>query len=123
MGMYTKLHLEGELNKRGIAEAKPVLEWMLGGTKPDKLPDHKLFTKRRAEWMLRSCSFYHFPFATSLLRDDTGSYFLFNCDLKDYEDEIATFIDWLTPFVERAWGFTRYEEDGEVTPIRLHSLE
>lgn len=125
MGMYTKLHLEGKLNDEGVKVALPVLEWMLANIEvqkaaPDPRPDC-LKRLERTTYMLDSNSYYHIPFSSSRIHNDRqgNTYFFFNCDLKNYQDEIQTLLDWLAPYTEEAWGFTRYEEDLHITEVHI----
>lgn len=120
MGYYTKFHLEGELNELGNREAAHIIQKLLDSpSDSDGWPDHQFFSLDRRH-MLRSSSYYHLPFSTSFLREagEGGLYFLFNCDLKNYEDEIELFLSWLAPYVDEAVGFSR-GEGFDLSPIYI----
>ncbi|MCA1800256.1 MAG: hypothetical protein LC650_03090, partial [Actinobacteria bacterium] len=60
--------------------------------------------------------------SSSLNYDDIGGWFLtIRCNLKDYDDEIEKFIDWITPYTDSTGfvGYKRYEQDEEPTLIYL----
>lgn len=114
MGYYTKFHLEGELNTLGVQTALPVLKRLLDSEWRDACdpwPDHPFFALGR-KFMLCCSSYYHVPFSTSFVKEDWqgGWYFFFNCDLKNYQEEIEAFLSWLTPYVDGAVGFLRGEQ-------------
>ena len=122
MGMYTELVMSTRL--KNDPEMVAVLKWMLAeGDKPTKLPDHELFTKGRADWMLTCASYYFVPRSTHIFVFDDISKdwtFIVRCDLKNYEGEIEAFIDRLTPYFDREdemVGYKRFEEDREPTII------
>jgi hypothetical protein len=124
MGMYTELYMSASLRRDTPEIVKNVILYMFnGGTeKPVELPEHKFFKCHRWD-MLGSCSSYYFtPFALSKAIDDhIGGcvYFTTRSDLKNYDDEIALFIDFIKPYIEDDGhiGHYRYEEDEEPTLI------
>lgn len=119
MGMYTELVLATRVKKD--SEAVPVLFYMAGrGEKPTSLPDHPLFQTSRWPLLLSCSSYYFVPRSTCLLEfDDIGDYWVIisRSDLKNYDNEIEKFIDWLRPHLEdaadRMIGYSRYEESRE----------
>lgn len=119
MGMYTALHYAAELKSDVQQEVIDVLNYMLAGDKPQQpsLPDHPLFTTARWEWMLLCDSYYFDADTHSTLRYDdiANSYYLtIQCNLKNYDDEIEKFCDWIKPYIDKEpgdfLGYSRYEE-------------
>ena len=128
MGMYTALSIGVELNVEQSHPVTELLRYMIG-ERPDEpkyTPAqymqinalHSLFITSRWEYMLQSDSYY-FNYDTHFrLRwdDNAKAYFLSGvCNLKNYNQEIEHFLDWLNQFVadpeEGFLGWTMYEED------------
>lgn len=134
MGMYTELVLKCYISANTPLEVEGVLRHLFraGGT-PETLPDHPFFKLPRWDFIGRSNSFYHTPFALSDYRQpnneyDTGGektylggYIFSRSDLKNYDGEIAAFLDWLDPYIDEEQGmcigWTWYEENAEPTLI------
>lgn len=124
MGMYTELHFNAELKRDAPEQVREILRFMTGGTPTDEpptdLPDHPLFKTRRWEHMLL-CSSYYFPAqVASALVFDQGWYINVRCNLKNYDDEIGAFLNWVMPYVDagtECLGYYRYEEDDHPTLI------
>jgi hypothetical protein len=119
MGMYTEMVLKCEVSTD--LQAEEVLQYLFNdGDFPSSIPDHDFFNCSRWEGIGKSCSYYHVPFATSGYRE---GYIFSRSDLKNYEDEIAKFIDWLSPYIVRPGrtciGWSWYEEDAEPTLIHV----
>ena len=119
MGMYTELHFNVELKRNVPQDIIQLLEYMVNGGDEWKhsLPDHELFKSDRWNYMLRCDSYYFSADTHSTIRLDSiaKSYFLcIRCNLKNYEDEIESFIDWVMPYIDAYpgdfLGFSRYEE-------------
>ncbi len=132
--MYTELHLNVELVENLPKEVVAVLRYMVHcgrdpEEKPDVLPDHPLFGTERWEFMLTCDSYYFSADTRSTMRLDeiSGTYFLcVQCNVKNYDGEIAAFIDWLTPYIdphENFVGYWRYEEADDPTLIYLRKKE
>lgn len=127
MGMYTELNMS--------AVVKPdennllVLRYMVGDEDvlatdiESIIPKHRLFELETGRWtyMLNCDSFYFDHTAHSELVDRHGVDTVLNvrCDLKDYEDEIKHFLDWVYSFSSTRGfvGYTRYEECEDPTLI------
>jgi hypothetical protein len=129
MGMYTVFHFNSELKKETPSEVINIIRHMLGeADRPEALPDHPLFgATSRWPFMLRTDSYYFDEDTHSTLRldDITKTYFLcVRCNFKNYDDEIAQFLDWIHPYLEKHdgdfLGFSRYEESEEPTLIHYH---
>ena len=125
MGMYTELHFNAELLPETPAHIIETLEYMLDNSKPTHTNlDHDLFSTSRWSYMLTCDSDYFNADTHSTLRFDdiSDSYFLcIRCNLKNYDQEIAKFLNWIMPFVDAEvgdfLGFYRYEESNEPTLI------
>ena len=130
MGMYTELNIGVSI--KNYEEVIQKLQFMLGDSDKDVNIDHPLFGKeKRWEYMLR-CGSYYFDGQpdSKLYRDDLYEndpmYFLnVRCNLKNYEDEIKLFLDWLCPYIntEGFLGYTRYEEAYNPTLIYKENEE
>ncbi|MCY7679903.1 hypothetical protein MH122_13955 [Bacillus pumilus] len=128
MGMYTELVCAFQLIEETPRSIIDILEFMTGQreVQPNDLPDHDLFSNEtRWKWMLQSDSFYFDGKTYSKIENDmiVGTcYVSIRCNLKDYDDEIAKFIDWVSPYIQKDHdryfiGYERYEEDREPTLI------
>lgn len=129
MGMYTEFHFNVELAKDVPAEVLAILHAMAGTKEsadkiPSPLPDHALFKSERWRWMLLCDSYYfHAETNSTLTFDDNGDDWRLcvRCNLKNYDDEIAHFVDWITPYLAALpgefLGFSRYEESDIPTLI------
>lgn len=126
MGMYTEFHFNSRLKENTPAEVLEALQWMLAEDKPDvppALPSHPLFQgKLRCKWMLLSDSYYFDALTRSELEFDdiANQYFLsIRCNLKNYDNEIQKFVDWIRPYLDQEdgafLGFHRYEETEQPT--------
>ncbi len=130
MGMYTEFRYVARLKDNLPPDVLRVLEVMLGDSGVDSLPampDHPLFqdvSAGRWQWMLR-CSAPYFDAAThSVMWYDTAitqRFLNVQCSLKNYEEEIEKFVDWMAPYIDAVegdfLGYSRYEEDREPTLI------
>lgn len=131
MGMYTEFHFNVELIENVPQEIIDILNYMLnkGTQEPLPEPDHPLFKTSRWRRMLRSDSYYFAADTHSTLRyDDIGhSYYLcIRCNLKNYDNIIEKFIDWIMPYLyqypEDFLGFSRYENTEQPTLIYMKEL-
>lgn len=126
MGMYTQLHYGVRLKKNTPQQVVDLLQFMLGdeAKKPTELPDHDLFRTSRWSYML-TCDSYYFNYKTcsNMRLDDIAGQWFFSvtCNVKNYNNEIEKFIDWLMPYVEAMegdfLGYSRYEETETPTII------
>lgn len=118
MGMFVAATIQD------IEEVVNVLKFMVDSeTYPEPAhPSHPFFQTSRWSWMFRSNSFYFVPRSIQLFeRDDISNNWVLivRCDLKNYENEIEKFIDWITPYVDmgpdQMFAYSRYEETKEPT--------
>lgn len=129
MGMYTELVCAFNLKEETPTEVIGILERMCDGDIQDlnliELPDHNLFKSARWKFMLKSDSYYFDGDSHSTIRNDSigGYYVTIRCNLKNYDDEIEKFIDWVKPYISYGGngdyfiGYSRYEESKEPTLI------
>lgn len=121
MGMYTELDLNAELRRDTPDEVLGVLRYMVGGSaKPPAPPSHPLFETARWRSMLTCDSYYFDAWTHSRVIVDNiahATYLNVRCNLKNYDDEIGKFLDWIDPWLEKDkgefLGFYRYEESEE----------
>ena len=128
MGMYTELNISVEV--KADENTRAILEYMVGAGEGEltvKLPKNPLFLSPRWAYMLCSDSFYFDHTAQSSLVDretwneeehDTRILNV-RCDLKNYEDEIEHFLQWIYTFTTTRGfiGYMRYEERANPTLI------
>lgn len=122
MGMYTELVLGVELASEPVVI--DTLKLMLDGDEENKVVtiDHPLFSTSRWSYMLLCDSFYFDGQTDSKLvyDENSKSYYLnVRCNLKNYDNEIEKFLDWLCPYIktEGFLGYSRYECDADPTLI------
>lgn len=127
MGMYTELVMAIELKQDISKDVMDVLWYMLGDSEDEdnlRIPPHDLFKTDRWNFMLRSDSYYFDGVTDSKMRKDfINGFFTLNirCNLKNYDDEIEKFVDWIRPYSNTTGfvGYKRYEENDEPTLIYL----
>ena len=122
MGMYTELVLGVEVvpNTKVIN----ILRYMLSSEIKSVCVDinHPLFSTPRWASMLL-CDSYYFDGQTDskLVCDERSKSYYLNvrCNLKNYENEIEQFLDWLCPYIvtDGFLGYKRYEESYSPTLI------
>lgn len=132
MGMYTALVLDARTVRDTPDDVVRILKFMTaadGAHEPWDLPKHPLFGENRWRWMLRGSSAY-FPiernpqFYKPFYGPDEGAWLLsVGTSLKNYDDEIEKFLDWVTPYIETGIGYWIYEEDTRITPIHINWRE
>ena len=123
--MYTEFHFNCKLREDISNEVIKLLEYMITDHEiPSTLPDHPLFSTERWLYMLRTSSYYFDADTHSTIRLDKidNKYHLcIRCNLKNYDEEIEKFIDWIRPYLycydEQFLGFYRCEEDSWPTLI------
>lgn len=128
MGMYTEFHFNSELKEDVPESVLAVLRYMLpsDNEQPEPpLPDHPFFKCERWRMLLTMDSYYFDADTHSTLRlDHDESYYLcVRSNLKNYDNEINRFVDWITPYLDKFGGeflgFKRYEEI-EVPTLLYH---
>jgi len=136
MGMYTELHMNVILKHETPWPVIQALSYMCGNCEQNDdgyyiQENHVLFdldkTGKRWKQMLKNdCAYFPFKNGTKF-RFDTyyGTWFLeIKCSLKNYQNEIQKFIDWIMPHVlvegkEDGYmlGYYRYENNALPTII------
>lgn len=118
--MYTELVLKCSLKEDIDENAKNILDYLFNNKELDenKIPNHEFFKCQRWNHIGSSSSYYHIPFALSRWDTKIGSYLFSRSDLKNYDDEIDKFLDWINPYIEDynsddklCIGYKWYEED------------
>lgn len=125
MGMYTELVLKCQIKEDAPADVKSVIAHMFcGDDAPEKLPDHPFFGLTRWNFIGSCSSFYHHPEVVNSCPkfDYTESQYIFSrSDIKNYDGEIESFIDWLKPYIDapegQCIGWLWYEEEQQPTLI------
>lgn len=110
MGDYTELIFGAKLKKDTPDIVIDTLRHMCGQIdKPVKLPDHKLFAGGIYWDGLFMCSSYYFGVNESnaaMWKDDIDGcwHISTRANLKNYDDEIELFCDWIKPHIESGSG-------------------
>lgn len=123
MGMYTELVLACEVEDNYQDCIRPI-ECLLMNRIDCTYPDHEFFKSPRSKYMLNSDSYYFDGETHSNLKYDiqVESYYLtIRCNLKNYDNEIEKFLNWLAPYI-LSYGFLgyyRYEEHENPTLIYI----
>lgn len=120
MGMYTEVFFRAEVDqyayeimRRIIQERDPAEHFT---------SEHPFFGKDRA-WAVFNCASYYHPGPFHRLVEDEGAldarFVSFRNSLKNYDDEVEAFFDWVRPHVvvhrlrPEFIGYSLYEEDAE----------
>lgn len=129
MGMYTELILKCIIKSDTPREVNQILDFLFNrDCKQDvenlAIPTHPFFNCGRWRFIGSCSSYYHIPWASSRYSED---YLFTRSDLKNYDDEIAKFIDWLTPYIDAApgqcIGWSWYEEESQPTLLLMPEVE
>jgi len=120
MGMFTELVLKCGIKSDAPEDVKLILRNMFNGEgdirEIDNLPEHEFFKCERFHHLGSCSSYYHIPWATSKYAED---YIFSRSDLKNYDNEISKFIDWLMPYIDEKPGYcigwSWYEEETKPT--------
>ena len=106
MGMYTELIFGAELKKETPNEVIEALKYMLGEVK--EKPNNFPLPDGRCEWLFQGGSYY---FAINESVNKMWLDEIDNCwhistrsNIKNYEDEIETFLEWIKPHIDSGSG-------------------
>lgn len=105
MGMYTELDLKVELKLDD--EALDAINKLIKGESDLIDIQHPFFKCPRAPIIFHGGSYYfdRKPFVSFTYDDITKSHFLSTCfNLKNYNEEIEKFLDWLRPYI-KTYGY------------------
>lgn len=115
MGMYTEICLRIRLIDGLDPNVVNVIRELVNGDSLSKIPKHPFFETPRYSSLMLYGSFYHIPKATMRLDTEGYSKSMYlhgRADLKDYDNEVALFFDWIYPYCEEGMlGYSLYEED------------
>ena len=127
MGMYTDFCFDAKLKKNTPTEIIELLKnWQDWDWNPAVLPAHPFFSL--SSWRcIGSDMSYYFDgpgYFNCTFDEIANSYYLqVRGNLKNYESEIETFIEWITPYLNKTpgefLGFYRYEEYDEPTLVYM----
>ncbi len=134
MGMYTELVIKADVKRDISVDVKFILNFLFNhemdidiwdnemNLKPEiKLPDHSFFKTSNWTAIGRCNSYYHIPSTFSFF---DGKYLFSRSDLKNYDNEINKFIDWLCPYLDvdagKCIGWSWYEEWHEPTLLYMN---
>jgi len=104
MGYYTELVLKANVKRELPANVESVLRQLFNDGPEivtEDLPNHQFFRCQRWSLIGASNSFYHVPWTSSKYQ---GRYIFSRSDMKNYENEIEKFIDWLSPYLDEMDG-------------------
>ena len=123
MGMYTEVVVKINFNKDEIGvDNLKILEYLFNNNNDStidesKLPNHLFFQTPRWKSIGNSCSFYHHPRVINDWYEFNNSIYIFSrSDLKNYDNEIELFFDWLNTLTltvsdNEYIGYSQYEDD------------
>jgi hypothetical protein len=122
MGMYTELNIGVRFKQDTPDNIINIIKHMIDNNINAITTDHPLFSSPRWRIMLTCYSYYFDGRADSNLRYDEidESYHLnVRCNLKNYDNEIELFLDFIRPYLETEGflGYMRYEENENPTLI------
>ena len=118
MGMYTEIYINADLKENTPAEVINTLKAMC---EFDRDSDHLQGFPNRWAFLFGSGSYYTpNTSAQSLTFDDIGRNWsiIGKGDIKNYDEEIQKFFDWIKPWCEDGFiGYHRYEEQWSPTLV------
>lgn len=120
MGEYTELLLKCRIKENISEDVNHILNYLFNDDNhPDKLPDHGFFKCERWYMIGRCCSYYHIPSSFSKFDE---RYLFSRSDLKNYDQEIYKFLDWVDPYIDedinQCIGWVWQEQEDNPTLIR-----
>ena len=132
MGMYTEI-IFGAGFKKNLPEqvVSTLAELAKGNDLIENIPDHPFFRAERT-WLMTSGGSYYFPGTAQpkfWFDDIAHQWFLqFRSNIKNYNQEIEKFLDWIKPYIEQGSGSRNFYaivtyEEGEPTVYYLNEKE
>lgn len=117
MGLYTEVFFRADIREDAPEEVVSALTAIVAGGGSTPHIDHPLFRCERWQ-QLGTCSSAYFssPAGSFILTDPyTGTLaVVLHANLKNYDDEIAKFFDWVDPYVDafpgEFLGYSLYED-------------
>lgn len=131
MGMYTEFHFAVPLRQELPEGLSDWFAELLSGETRDPFDNHPFFHCGRWSLVFGCSSAYHTTRGNSEFRPWTGDSWdhpelFIHTSLKNYDNEIRKFCDWISPFVDEyegtMVGYHRYEEDELPTLLMLTRL-
>lgn len=134
MGMYTEVLLKANILTEDPQVVAVLKHLWQEGPSPETLPAHPLFACARWTALGSGSSFYHHPAAViSVVKIEGGCadtldwYVFIRVDLKNYEEEVEKFFDWIMPYVHdgagQTVGYSWYEEERDPSLIHVPKRE
>ena len=135
MGMYTKASFIIPIKKDTPKNIKDICYNLFeGDSELDgfDLPKHQFFETKRF-WAFAGCNSFYFTGTSNSAVKYSDSYcggcedmvLHIDCDLKNYDDEIELFLDWIKDYMETPTagfiGYSLYEEDEKPTLYYLRN--
>ena len=106
MGMYTELIFGAELKKETPTEVIEALKYMIGDT--DEKPNNFPLPNGGCEWLFKggSCYFAINNAVSKMWFDniDNQWHISTRSNIKNYENEIETFLEWIRPYIDGGSG-------------------
>lgn len=126
MGMYTEFLFQGESKSDLPKNIQDLFDYFFGEGEKNHielieagLPEHPFFQCPRWCHIGHMSSYYFSPFALrhtqKHARWTSGHHVFFICNLKNYDNEIELFLDWVAHHMNFYWGHHHYEEDEKPT--------
>lgn len=116
MGMYTEIFFKGEIPK----EQADIIEALRWGWPVFAEPNHEFFKQPRRSAIFSGTSAYFTGSNELSITNEYTTYVSgepyrevsFRANLKNYDNEIEKFFDWIEPYVRDAgfYGYSQYEE-------------
>lgn len=127
MGTYTELYICCEISNQAPEKVYEVLNYLFNRNKnPVEPPEHPFFTKERWSLIGSGSSYSFCPFAVSSFKFDeiTKTFYLTSrSELKNYDNEIQEFVEWLKPYivgyVGQHIGHIKFESSDEIDIIYI----
>ena len=122
MGMYTEFILGCAFSKNTPKALTDALDYVINDTDAPEDPEvTKLLEEYDMDYLFNSCSYYFgAPCSGKFYFDELGDQYRISTrsNLKNYEDQIERFIEYITPYVDYGSGdghdifaYVHYEED------------
>lgn len=102
MGMYTEILVKAKVKEDIPSKVYEVLNYLFNDVNnemsmPEELPEHEFFNTPKWGQIGGCDSYYHIPWTGSQFSDN---YIFFHSYLKNYNEEIPLFFDWVDPYLE-----------------------
>lgn len=127
MGMYTEILVKAQIKPDTSEEDRAVLLYLFNkGALPEKIPNHRFFTKPRWDLIGTTYGFYHHPVSCNSVVGigRFPSWYIFSrSDLKNYDGEVDAFFDWFRTICDeqegKCIGYTWYAEEDVPTLVLM----